>query len=134
MATPGAGHGRVPVRISPSVWSDEVERLDRRSAGRAAAERERPRLETLGVAIGEVLRCVDPGPDGTRLAGQFKLYVPIAAAPASQRPFGFVLSPRTDEHGLYFVVLAFGERHPRRGTRSVYERAHKRLHGRYPDQ
>ena len=27
-----------------------------------------------------------------------------------------------------------GERHPRRGTRSVYERAHKRLHGRYPDQ
>jgi hypothetical protein len=134
VTTPAPGHGRVPVRISPSVWSDEVERLDRGSAGRIAAERERPRLETLGVTIDDVLRRVDPGPDGTRLASQFKLYVPIADAPASRRPFGFVLSPRTDEQGLYFVVLAFGERHPRRGTRSVYERAHKRLHGRYPDQ
>jgi len=124
----------VPVRISPSVWRDEVERLERRSTGRIAAERERPRLERLGVAISDVLRCVEPGPDGSRLAGQFKLYVPITDAPASQRPFGFVLSPRTDEEGPYFVMLAFGERHPRRGIRSVYERAHKRLHGRYPDQ
>jgi len=31
-------------------------------------------------------------------------------------------------------MLAFGERHPEPGSRSVYERAHKRLHGRYPDE
>lgn len=30
--------------------------------------------------------------------------------------------------------IAYGERHPAAGTRSVYERAHKRLHRRYPDQ
>jgi len=30
-------------------------------------------------------------------------------------------------------LIAFGERHPaNERTRNVYERAHKRLHGRYP--
>jgi hypothetical protein len=32
------------------------------------------------------------------------------------------------------MFVAFGERHPQPGTRSVYERAHKQLHGRYPDE
>jgi len=32
------------------------------------------------------------------------------------------------------ALVAFGDRHPAPGTRSVYERAHKRLHGRYQDQ
>lgn len=38
--------------------------------------------------------------------------------------------PRT----LELQLLAFGERHPRAVVRSVYQRAHKRLHRRYPDQ
>jgi hypothetical protein len=42
-----------------------------------------------------------------------------------------VFSP---ELGPLLVFVAFGERHPKPGTRTVYERAHKRLHGRYPDQ
>jgi hypothetical protein len=34
------------------------------------------------------------------------------------------------ERGAALRFIAFGERHPEPGTRSVYERAHKRLHGR----
>jgi hypothetical protein len=68
------------------------------------------------------------------LTGLVKAYVPISRSAASQRPFGFVFSPGRDHHGAYLAFVAFGERHPRPGTRSVYERAHKRLHGRYPDQ
>jgi hypothetical protein len=63
-----------------------------------------------------------------------KVYVPITIAPPSERPFGFVLVPGVARDGrLQLTLLAFGERHPRRGSRSVYERAHKRRHGRYPD-
>jgi len=57
--------------------------------------------------------------------------VPLRDTPPSQRPYGFVFIP-TREGVL--ALVAFGERHPRPGTRSVYERAHKRLHGRYPGQ
>jgi hypothetical protein len=35
---------------------------------------------------------------------------------------------------VVLLLIAFGERHSRPGVRSVYERAHPRLHGRYPDQ
>jgi hypothetical protein len=45
-----------------------------------------------------------------------------------------VFRPARDKEQLVVVLLAFGERHPSPGTRSVYERAHKRVHGRYPDQ
>ena len=60
-----------------------------------------------------------------------KVYVPIRDAPPWERPSGFVLIPTRE--GVVALV-AFGERHPAAGTRSVYERAHKRLHRRYPDQ
>ena len=30
--------------------------------------------------------------------------------------------------------VAFGPRHPGPGVRSVYERAHRQLHGRFPDR
>jgi hypothetical protein len=122
------------VRISPATWREEVERFDARSPSRAAAERERRRLEEDCLSISYLQSCAADGPDGTRLRGLVKVYVPISRAPASQRPFGFVFSPGRDDHGAYLAFVAFGERHPRPGTRSVYERAHKRLHGRYPDQ
>jgi hypothetical protein len=69
------------------------------------------------------------GVDGTKLPGLFKVYVPISEEPASQRPFGFVFSPGVGDGRLHLALVAFGERHPPRGTRAVYERAHKRLHG-----
>ena len=134
MQTSGGAARGVSVHVGPLVWREEVERYGQRSPARAAAERERRRLEDGRVALGDVQRCADDGADRTRLAGLLKVYVPISAGPASERPFGFVLSPGRDEHGLYLTLVAFGERHPRQGVRSVYERAHKRLHGRYPDQ
>lgn len=49
-------------------------------------------------------------------------------------PFGFVFQLAQDPDGsLVWNFLAFGERHPENSaTRTVYERAHRRLHGRFP--
>lgn len=61
--------------------------------------------------------------------------MPISDGRPSARPFGLVFAAGVDAEGrIYLELIAFGERHPRPATRSVYERAHKRLHGRYPDQ
>lgn len=122
---------RVAVRIDPEVWREEVERLDERSPARIAAERERRRLEEAGIALMQLQRCDELGDDETRLPGLLKVYVPIVEAAAFERPYGMVFSP---EPGPLLVFISFGERHPEPGTRSVYERAYKRLHGRYPGQ
>jgi hypothetical protein len=128
------------VRISQDVWLEEVERLGMRSPGRLAAGRERARLESAGTDLAQLGACSEVGADGTQLNGLYKIYipsvktyVPIKADPASARPYGFVLSPEHGEQGPYLELLAYGERHPRKGARSVSERAHRRLHGRYPD-
>jgi len=122
------------VRVSPSIWNEEVQRFRRGSPARVAAERERALLERNGVELTQLLRCDRQGPDGTRLAGRLKVYVPISSRPPSERPFGFVFELGLDGDTPFLSVVAFGERHPSRGARSVYERAHKRLHGAYPDQ
>ncbi len=69
-----------------------------------------------------------------RLPGCAKLYVPLGRQGASESPFGFVFQLAQDADGsLVWNFLAFGERHPANPqTRNVYERAHMRLHGRYP--
>ena len=82
------------------------------------------------------LPCEADGPGGTRLASCVKVYVPLGREP-SAAPYGFVfelVAGRGLEPAFALELLAYGERHPAIGTRNVYERAHKRLHGRYPDQ
>jgi len=125
---------RLPVLIDPAVWQEEVERLKKSSSARAAAERERALLQRDGLDLRSLMPCEADGPGGTQLEGLVKVYVPITGGPPSERPFGFVFSAERDEAGPYLELVAFGARHPRPGTRSVYERAHKRLHGRYPGQ
>jgi hypothetical protein len=126
---------RLPVRIDPTVWDEEVGRLAARSPGRIAAERERPGLEHDGIPLSSLLLCDPEGREGARLGGLMKAYVPVGDRPPSERPFGFVFSPEWDPQGPYLELVAFGERHPAlKATRSVYERAHKRMHGRYPDE
>ncbi len=134
MATSGARPPRVPVRIDPDVWREEVERLAPTSDARVRAERERQAMERDGVERTEIQRCTDEGADRTVLRGQLKVYVPLGLASLSDRPYGFVFSPTALDSGeLGLRLVAFGERHPgRAATRSVYERAHRRLHGRYP--
>lgn len=134
MPTPRGRSGRIAVRIGARVWRDEVERFGERTTARIAGERERARLERDGIDLSALERCDAEGSDGTRLAGLVKVYVPITDGPPSERPFGFVFAAARGETGVYFALVAFGERHPMPRTRSVYERAHRRLHGRYPDE
>lgn len=134
MATSGGRPRRVSVRIGAEVWHEEVERFGNRSAARITAERERASLEKNGVDLTKLQRCDAESPDGTRLSGLLKVYVPITDGPPSERPFGFVFMPARDERGVHLSLVAYGERHPAPGSRSVYERAHRRLHSRYPDE
>jgi hypothetical protein len=93
----------------------------------------RARLEDDGVAITDLRPCAANGPDGTRLAGCAKLYLPATDGPPSERPFAFIVQLARDAGGeLVWIFVAYGHRHPARGVRSVYERAHRQLHGRFP--
>ncbi len=123
----------VPVRFDREEWAEEVERLDRRSSTRVQAERALREIES-GKAALDLQKCEADGESGTRLPGCAKLYVPLGRQGASESPFGFVFQLAQDPDGsLVWNFIAFGERHPDNpATRSVYERAHHRLHGRYP--
>jgi hypothetical protein len=96
------------------------------TSGRRHAERR-------GVALSDILPCDARGRDGTDLAGCGKLYLALTEGPASERPFAFVLQLARDTEKLWFGCSAFGLRHPDTGIRSVYERAHRQLHGRFPE-
>lgn len=106
-----------------------------RSPARIQAERARREIES-GKTTLAWKRCEAESSDGIELAGCSKLYVPLDAEGASAAPYGFVFRlAKTENDTLAWNFIAFGERHPENpSTRSVYERAHKRLHGRYPAQ
>ncbi len=125
----------VSVAFRLEAWKEEVERLDTRSMGRIQAERARREIEG-GKSPLEWKRCKPASDDGTELAGCSKLYVPLGLHGASAAPYGFIFRlGQTNTDALVWNFMAFGERHPGNpSTRSVYERAHKRIHGRYPDQ
>ena len=136
MATSGrAGQPDVPVRFEAEVWDEEVGRLRPGSAMRQAAEAARAGLEAEPTAA-RWLACEAERPGQPLLPRCLKLYLPLGREP-SAAPYGFVfelVASREPEPLFSLRLLAFGERHPRPGVRSVYERAHKRLHGRYPDE
>jgi hypothetical protein len=134
VGTSGDKRPTVEIRFDRQEWAEEVDRLDERSPSRAQAGRARREIET-GKAAPALRKCEPDGEDGTRLVGCAKLYVPLGRQGASDAPFGFVFQLAQDpDGGLVWSFLAFGERHPNNpATRSVYERAHKRLHGRYPE-
>jgi hypothetical protein len=123
----------VSVRFDREEWLEEVERLDQRSSSRVQAERARREIEGGQVTL-DWKKCEAEGEGGTTLPGCRKLYVPLGQQGASDAPFGFVFQLAQDPDGsLVWNFLAFGERHPDNpATHTVYERAHKRLHGRYP--
>lgn len=131
--SPRSSPPSVPVRFDREEWLEEVERLDERSLGRIQAERARREIEA-GTASLNWQRCEAEGESGTSLPGCNKLYVPLGKQGASEAPFGFVFQLAQNPDGsLVWNFIAFGERHPDNPvTRTVYERAHKRLHGRYP--
>jgi hypothetical protein len=123
----------IPIEFGEKEWREEVDRLGERSPARTQAESARREIEAL-TAVDGLLRCEAHGGDETRLPGCMKLYVPLGRQGASGAPFGFVFQLAQDsDDGFIWNLIAFGERHPDNpATRTVYERAHKRLHGRYP--
>lgn len=130
---PGGALPRASVEFHSAIWEQEVERYDSRSPARIQAQRARREIEGERVQFAWK-RCEADGPHGTNLPGCRKLYVPLGKAGASEAPFGFVFRLTQKPDGaLAWTMIAFGERHPDdHGTRTVYERAHKRLHGHYP--
>lgn len=135
MSSPSRKLPPVAIAFRSPAWEEEVERLDARSTARIQAERARRDIEG-GKTTLRWKRCEPENDDGTKLAGCSKLYVPLHAKGASAAPYGLVFRlARAQDEELVWNFIAFGERHPKNpSTRSVYERAHKRLHGRYPDQ
>jgi hypothetical protein len=123
----------VTIRFDREEWREEVERLDEHSLARTRAESARREIEG-GAATLDWKKCKAENEGGTALPGCVKLYVPLGQRGASAAPFGFVFQLAQDPDGsLLWNFIAFGERHPDNPwTRTVYERAHKRLHGRYP--
>ena len=122
---------RLAVRFDERIWREAIRGFSGRSLEIATGARAKAARD--GVALAELLPCEASGPGGTSLTGCAKLYLPIADAPPSERPFAFVLQlAREAESELVWVFVAFGPRHPGEGVRSVYERAHRQLHGRFP--
>lgn len=122
---------RLPVRFQDAVWREAVRGFSGRPFD--VAMRGRTAIEKGGVTLADLLPCDAEGPDGTRLAGCAKLYLPATGGPPSERPFAFVLQLARDaNNGLVWIFVAFGHRHPTPGVRSAYERAHRQLHGRFP--
>lgn len=122
---------RLPVRFNEPVWHEAVSGFSREPL--QAATSARLTVERRGIALADVLRCEAAGSEGTQLAGCAKLYLPFRDAPPSERPYAFVLRlTREPDGALVWIFVAFGHRHPRPGVRSVYERAHRQLHGRFP--
>lgn len=130
----GQAAGRTPFPISFQIadWREEVERFAPRTPKRQAAERAHREIES-GRSLLRLLRCEQEGIDRTSLPFCWKLYLPLDAIGSSAAPFGFVFRLTGLDRRPVLRFIAFGERHPRNPrTKSVYERAHKRLHGRYP--
>lgn len=123
----------VTIEFGSAEWDEEVRRLNARSPARAQAETARKAIEDGRVKLAWK-RCLPHGPDNTQLLGCRKLYVPLGHDAPSEAPYGFVFQLIVKADGmLAWNMIGFGERHPSDDkTRTVYERAHKRLHGRYP--
>jgi hypothetical protein len=116
---------RFAVRFDEEAFTEDTHHAS--SAGHEVARRERARLERDGIAPSELRRCQAEGRDGTRLDGCVKSYRPLPNG-----PWGMVFTGDRDADGNpVLVCVAFGVRHPARAWHlSVYEIAHRRLHGR----
>ena len=131
-----SGEKKLPhasVQFGHQEWVEEVERYEPHAVARIQAESARKAIEAGGAKL-RWRRCEPESESGAHLPGCRKLYVPLDAEGASAAPYGFVFQlVKTSDNTLIWNFIAFGERHPGNpNTRTVYERVHKRLHGRYP--
>lgn len=132
MTSSGKKLSSASIVFGSNEWAEEVERYVPNSSARLRAEGALREIQAGGVKLAW-RPCEAEGSHGTRLPGCRKLYVPLGQEGASAAPYGLVFQLAKTDGGLVWNFIAFGERHPDNpSTRTVYERAHKRLHGRYP--
>lgn len=119
-----------PVHVDDALFDADLARTSDR--GRVALAACRTRIERVGVGVDERRACSAEHPAGTRLPGCLKVYVPDFDG-AWRMVFQVARFP-DGRLGLEYV--ASGVAHLPRGsrTRDVYELAHFRLHGRWPDR
>ena len=132
MELEGEKPSSVAIVFGDREWEEEVGRLAPTGTARVQADRARRQIEAGAVPL-KWRPCLAEGPDATKLPGCRKLYVPVDREGSSSAPYGFVFQLAKGGGRLFWAFVAYGERHPENlNTRNVYERAHKRLHGRYP--
>jgi hypothetical protein len=115
--------GRTDVVFDDAAFDEDLERAS--PAGRAVALSTRASYIAYGCPLANLRVCEAESPDGIRLGGCAKLYLP---APAGR--FGMVFALRRREGRLLLSYLAFGVRHHPRDSNAptVYQLAHLRLH------
>jgi hypothetical protein len=118
-----------PVHVDSALFEADLARTSDR--GRVALAAARARLERDGVGADERRACSAEHPSGTRLPGCLKVYVPGFDG-AWRMVFQVARLP---DGRLGLEYLASGAAHLQRQSRKrdVYELAHFRLHGRWPD-
>ena len=122
---------RLAVRFDEAIWHEAIRGFSRELLQVATSAR--LTVERRGIALADMLPCEAAAPDGTQLAGCAKLYLPLGDAPPSDRPFAFVLKlGRQTGRDAWLGLHRIRPPHPRPGVRSVYERAHRQIHGRFP--
>jgi len=117
---PRPGYARV--RFDEAAWAEDLARA--RPEARSAARQTREELERTGQLVADLKPCLPEAPDGTRLPGCTKAYVP-----SPDGPWGLVYRVAVDETGAFLAHLAYGLRHPPAESRqpSVYAVADRRL-------
>ncbi|MGI8593873.1 MAG: hypothetical protein ACR2ML_05830 [Solirubrobacteraceae bacterium] len=122
---------RLRVRFDEHAFALDVGRYGHRTPAREAAERAREIYASEGVDRAQLEPCAAEGRDGTQLAGRVKVYLP---PDATEPPFRMLFSPVIVEARLELAYLAFGVGHQPKGSRAptVYEIAHRRIHGEWP--
>ena len=115
---------RFAARFDLDAFREDMARAT--PAGRDAAEAAKRRYEASGVPRSELGPCDPEHRDGTKLPQCLKVYLP---PPAGR--FGMVFKFVVANDGPRLEYLAFGVRHhpPGANASTVYEIAHRRVHG-----
>ncbi|HEV3320681.1 MAG TPA: hypothetical protein VG147_00635 [Solirubrobacteraceae bacterium] len=118
-----------PVGFDEAVWKEDLRSST--DAGRTAAASKRAELERDGQPIDELLACDTEAQDGTSLPNCVKTYVPW---PDGKWGIVYLIARDPNTGRLSLDVLSFGVRHHPQGSHAptVYERAHRRMHGQPP--
>lgn len=124
MPATGPGPGTPKITFDDAAFAEDLAHST--AAARTVALAARRQMLARGLADITLYACKPEAEDGTRLPRCVKTYVP-----GPGKPWRMVFELRSASDGRLFLdFLAFGVGHPTRpGQPSVYQIAHRRLHG-----